>query len=124
MKNEVTRNNQLDASKRNITEPSLNTVYVTVEGSGDEPDSDLSVNYSCSDNKVTMTVTDLSNGEVFTNEIDHLNYEHNSLIHIKTSNDLFTIQSLGSKNDLMFDFHYQGGKVKTRIYNETEYKFK
>lgn len=24
----------------------------------------------------------------------------------------------------MFDFHYQGGRVKTRIYNETEFKYK
>jgi acetyl/propionyl-CoA carboxylase alpha subunit len=124
MKNESMRNNQLDASKRLADEPSLSTVYVTIEGTNDEPDQDLQVTRSCSNGKVNLTVKDLQSGEVFSNEINQLDYEHNSLIHIQTSEENFTVQSLGNKNDLMFDFHYQGGRVKTRIYDENQFKYK
>lgn len=124
MKNEAVRNNFLDASKRLSDTPSLSTVYVTVEGQNDEPDHDLSVQYSSVNGKVTLTVTDLVSGEVYTNEIDELEYEHNSMIHIASSGENFTVQTLGNKNDLMFDFFYQGGRVKTRIYDENQFKYK
>lgn len=41
MKNESERNNQLDAANRLAQTPSLSTVYVTIEGQGEEPDHDL-----------------------------------------------------------------------------------
>lgn len=97
MKNEATRNNFLDATKRLSETPSLSTVYVTVEGQNDEADHDFSVLYSCAKGKVSLTVTDLASGEVFTNEIDELEYEHNSMIHIATSEEISQSKVLETK---------------------------
>jgi biotin carboxyl carrier protein len=31
---------------------------------------------------------------------------------------------MGQQHDLKFDFYYQGGYIKTMLYDETQYKYK
>ena len=72
-----------------------------------------------------FTVTDLATQKSNTFSIKKFDYIHNSLIKMDMGqNGVETLQFLGSEHDLKFDFYYCGGKVKTMVYDETQFKYK
>lgn len=95
-------------------------VYVTILGKGDEADKDWKV--ECG--KSSFIVTDVASGAVTEHQVTDFVYEHNSLIKLGLGAETETFQFISQQNDLKFDFYYQGGKVNTMIYDETQYKYK
>ena len=53
-------------------------------------------------------------------DVSGIEFSHNSLLKMGDT----TMQVLGSENDLKFSFYYQGGKVETLVYDESQYKYK
>lgn len=51
--------------------------------------------------------------------MDSFDLVHHSLVKMKTSTGEATVQFLGQKEDLYFDFYYAGGPVKTQVWDET-----
>lgn len=95
-------------------------VYVTVLGKGDEKDRDWKVEV----NNNTYTVTDLANRKTSKHDLSSFSYVHNSLLKLGLKSGETTLQFMGAQNDLKFDFYYNGGKVNTMIYDETQFKHK
>merc|ERR1711998_661724 len=57
-------------------------------------------------------------------DLESFDLIHHSLIKMKThNNEQDTVQFLGAKDDIYFDFYYGGGVVKTQVFDETQYKY-
>ena len=96
-------------------------VYVTVLGEKDQKDKDWKVEMGATN----YTVTDINDGKTYLFNINKFDYIHNSLLKMDLGpQGVETIQYLGSEHDLKFDFYFCGGKVKTMVYDETQFKYK
>lgn len=95
-------------------------VYVTILGKGEEADKDLKV--ECAKN--SFHVTDVASGQMTEHQVSDFVFEHNSLIKLGLGAKTETLQFMGQQHDLKFDFYYQGGYIKTMIYDEIQYKYK
>jgi len=101
-------------------------IYVTVNGqTADEADDDWRVERCLSDPS-KFTITNLTSGETTELDLASFAYEHNSLIKLEGSGKMGrqTFQLLSSENDIKFNFYFQGGMVETRVYNESQFKYK
>lgn len=97
-------------------------MYVTLLGRGEETDYDFKVELE----NGSATITNLSGeGETHTYSLDGFDFIHNSLIKMNfNGNETQTLQLEGAKDDLKFEFYYQGGKIETLVYTEQQYLHK
>lgn len=111
LKNQALRYSQPDAEKK--------IIYARIMGKDDEANKDFKVEANGSE----MTVTDLETGVKTTCDIESFNLIHHSLVKMQAKGqEVDTVQFLGSKDDLYFDFYYAGGPVKTQVFDEAQYR--
>lgn len=49
---------------------------------------------------------------------------HNSVIELHNNIKNTILQFIGSSNDLNFDFYFRGNTIKTKVFDEIQYKYK
>jgi propionyl-CoA carboxylase alpha chain len=98
----------------------LNTVYATVE----DIDYKVKIDYI----NERFTVSEVGSDTETVIDMKEFDFKYNSLIEctIKLNNKEhdYVLQFCGVTNELDYNWLYQGTKLKTRVYDEKEYKFK
>jgi len=94
-------------------------LYVSIAGA--EKNHDFKVEHQ---GNGKFEVTDLETGETQTHSLDKFDYQHNSLIELREGDSKTMLQLVSQKNNLNFNFYLRGNKVKTTVYDATQYKYK
>jgi len=98
------------------------TLYVTVEKLRDAPASDYKIQKISNSE---FEIKNMSTGEIKRHNVDHYNFEYNSLVTMKLDGEEEIVQYVNNKNDgIKYHFDFKGNNVQLSIYDENQYKYK